>query len=129
MVRRFKSVEQFQRAMFKRPMELMRFNVSPGWVSACLEVSRSRVSQMINEGVLDAVKTDDGYVLLRKAEVLSFKRFRDLVPKRQHAVMGRAWKSGKEQREPRVRAREDALFSKFRVSVTFPESSDAATSK
>ena len=121
MVRQFKSVEEFQRALLRRPGDLLRFNVSPGWAVAMLGVSRARISQMVNDGVLDAVKTDDGVVLLRKAEVRAYKRLRDLVPKNQRAVLGLAWKQGKEQREPQIRAKEDAVCAKFRASVTFPE--------
>lgn len=121
MVRQFKSVEEFQRALLKKPQELMRFNVSPGWAVAMLEVSRSRISQMVNDGILDAVKTDDGVVLLRKAEIAAYKRMRDLVPKNQRAILGVCWKQGKEKREAGIRAKEDEVFSKFRASVTFPD--------
>ena len=121
MIRQFKSVEEYQRALMKRPGELLKFNVSPGWAVALLGVSRQRVSAMIADGQLDAVKTDDGMVLLRKAEVAAYKRLRDLVPKRQHGVIGKSWKAHKAQREVGLAKREEGLLTKFRASITLPD--------
>lgn len=91
-IRWFATVEAYQRAYMKSPEELRRYDVSPGLAMALLGVSRQRVSKMVNDGVLDAVKTGDGYILMMSAEVNAYRRFVSKKGTRiERGLRGRAW--------------------------------------
>jgi len=95
MVHRFKTVGHFLRALLARTDDYKRFDVSPGWAIALLGCHRSRVYQLVDQGDLDAVRCDDGVVLLSRAEVRAYKRHMDQGPRREHLRLGRQWRAVK----------------------------------
>jgi len=95
MEHRFRTIGHFLRALLRRPDQYKRFDVSPGWAVDALGFHRSRVPQLIDQGDLDAVRCDDGIVLLDQREVMAYKRAVLMLPSRERIRAGRQWRAKK----------------------------------